>query len=801
MKKIFLLCLFSGIVTFLSAQKYTISGYVTDIENGEKLIGANVYDANNYKGSITNSYGFFSLTLDGGKVLFTTSYVGYTPYQKELNLTGDSKLNIELKPTIELKEVIVQGKSSEGGVESSQMSLIEIPMKTIQNLPVLLGEADIIKTIQLLPGVQSGSEGMSGMYVRGGGPDQNLILLDGVPVYNVNHLFGFFSVFNSDAIHDVKLIKGGFPSRYGGRLSSVLDISMKEGNSKEFKGSGSIGLISSKLTIEGPVGQNASFIVSARRTYIDVLAYPFIKMVEKSEGYDKFYAGYYFYDLNGKINYKLSDKNRLYLSVYTGKDRLYSIEKDTYTSGFYDENNNYYESSTTYKDEVELWWGNITSALRWNYMLTNKLFSNVTLTYSRYKMLTGAEYSVTGEKADKMNYNSGISDWGGKIDFDYYPTPNHSIKFGIGDTYHGFNPGVFVETYRASDSNYVSNELGNSKIFAHELALYAEDDIKIGELLKLNVGLHWSGFLVKDKFYDAFEPRISARVLLSEKWSVKVSMAQMQQYINLLANSNIGLPTDLWVPATDKIKPQMATQYALGSEYSLNRNIDLSVEGFYKVMDNLVEYKEGASFFSLENDWESKIALGKGWSYGIELLVMKKYGNTSGWIGYTWSKSERLFDKPGQEISYGKVFPYKYDRRHDLSIVISHKLSEKVDFGVTWVFGTGNAATLGYEKYPSNFQSNRLYDPYYTGIYADITYYESRNNFRMPAYHRLDVGINFHKDKKWGKRTWNLSIYNVYNHKNPFYVDWGYDEKDKTNKLYQYSIFPIIPAISYKFEF
>ena len=806
-KRFFVILMCVGSIFSVSAQKYTISGYVTDVENGEKLIGANIYDANSYIGTVTNAYGFFSVTFDRSPVLLTISYVGYTPHQKEIQLKGNMSLNIELAPNIQIDEVVVKGELSEVGVESSQMSIIEIPMKTISKLPMLLGEADIIKMVQLLPGVQSGSEGMSGMYVRGGGPDQNLIQLDGVPVYNVSHLFGFFSVFNADAIQNVKLIKGGFPARYGGRLSSVLDISMKEGNIKEFKAKGSIGLIASKLTLEAPIGDKTSFIVSGRRTYIDILSYPLVKMEEKRENLDKLNYGYYFYDLNAKINHRFSDRSRIYLSVYMGKDRFYSVMEDTWVDENWDGDAGEFERKEIhYKNEMQFWWGNITSALRWNYQISNKLFANTTATYSRYKILTGYESQYGNRRSDKMDYTSGIYDLGGKVDFDYYPTPNHSIKFGFSDTYHSFNPGVMLESYNNTDTTYKKVELGNKAVYTNEMATYVEDDIRIGALVKMNVGLRWSGFKVHDTFYNSFEPRISTRFLINEKLSIKAAYAKMNQYINLLANSNIGLPFDLWVPSTKTLKPQVAHQVALGSMYAVNKDIDISVEGFYKTMDNLVEYKEGASFFSLDDNWEEQVVQGKGWSYGIELLLMKKYGNTTGWVGYTWSKSERLFDEPGSEISYGKVFPYKYDRRHDISIVVSHKINDHIDIGATWVFGTGNATTLGFEKYPAYYQTAlnknfNVYDYYDNSQEPQVTHYENRNNYRMPVYHRLDVGINFHKEKKWGKRTWNFSIYNVYNRKNPFFLQWEKNYETGKNKLIQYSLFPIIPSISYRFEF
>ncbi len=781
---------------FSTAQKFTISGYVSDAKTGERLIGVNVYDATTFKGTITNSYGFYSLTLDGGTIKLTFSMVGFTPWQKDINLAGNLTLNVELEPAIELAEVTVVERLVESSVTRNQMGEVTIPIKIVQNLPALLGEIDVIKSVQLLPGVQSGSEGMSGMYVRGGGPDQNLILLDGVPVYNVNHLFGFFSVFNPDAIQNFKLIKGGFPARYGGRLSSVLDITMKEGNNKKVKGAASIGLIASKITIDGPIGENTTYIISGRRTYLDVLTFPFIKLAQAQEGVDELMAGYFFHDLNAKINHKISDKHRIFLSLYTGKDKFYSRMKQDYTSTTVDEYGHLHQETNTFQEKVELWWGNITTALRWNYLINNKLFSNTTVTYSRYKMLIGNFMKDRNSSFD-MSYQSGIYDLGTKVDFDYYPNPRHNIKTGVSHTYHTYNPGVLAIFVKETSGNNNQAEFraGNNQLYSNEISVYAEDDIDVGFGFKVNPGLHWSGFYTHEKFYHSLQPRISAMYLVTEKLSVKAAYAQMYQYINLLTNSNIGLPTDLWVPVTTRIKPNNSHQISFGAGYEINRDLEVTAETFYKTMDNIIEYKEGASYFSLNNDWQEKIATGIGWSYGIELLLMKKYGNITGWIGYTWSKSMRQFNRPGEVISFGKEFPYKFDRRHDISIVVTHKFGDNFDIGVTWVYGTGNPTTLDLQQYPSLDQvlngSNGT---------PDIPYYENRNNYRMPPYHRLDVGMNFHKQKEHGRRTWNVAVYNAYNRKNPFYLSYGYDNHGN-EKLYSFSLFPLIPSVSWRYEF
>jgi len=792
MKKTFTIsaCIFlflANSLSYLSAQKVTVSGYVKDANSGEPLIGANIYEGITLKGVITNTYGFYSLTLPAGQTKLVFSFVGYnTLFLDKLDLNTDTLINVSLGSTIELEGVEIKGSRIESEVESSQMSMSTIPINTIKSLPVLLGEVDIIKTIQLLPGVQSGSEGSSGLYVRGGGPDQNLILLDGVPVYNVNHLFGFFSVFNADALNSISLVKGGFPARYGGRLSSVLDIRMKEGNSKEFRGEGAIGLIASKLTLEGPIkNEKTSFIISGRRTYIDLLNQLILNSEANSDGIDKLRAGYYFYDLNAKINHQFNNRNRLFLSAYLGNDKAYYYEKETYQDDFYE-------------NDFLLRWGNITSALRWNYVINNKLFSNTTVTYSRYKFLTGIEYASKDshfEERFDFEYSSGINDVAFKVDFDYMPNPNHYIRFGVSNIYHAFNPGINAFKLSISDqgSDNIDTTFGNQKIYSNELDLYCEDDVIVNARIKANIGIHYSAFYVKKNYYHSIQPRFSSRFLINQKWSLKTAYSRMAQYIHLLSNSSIGLPTDLWLPVTDKIKPMNSEQFAIGTVYALNNKTSLSLEGFYKTMNNLIEYKEGASFLSTNDDWQDKIEQGKGWAYGIELLIDKKMGKTTGWIGYSLSWSERQFDN----ISFGERFPYKYDRRHDISIVINHKFNHKLDIGATWVFGTGNAVTLATEKYLPHI-SNGGYS------YGYIEYFEKRNAFRMPSYHRLDIAINMHKVKRWGTRTWSLGVYNLYNRKNPFFLYYDNDfifGGGSERVLKQVSLFPIIPSISYSFKF
>ena len=760
----------------------TISGYIEDAENGEKLLGGTVFDLRSKKGAATNDYGFYSLTLPKDSVHLRISYTGFdTQYFKGLP-TGDMQLTFKMEFNM-LDEVEIIGNKEEQVHLKSEMSTIDISMEKVKTLPVLLGEKDIMKTIQLMPGVQTGSEGTSGLYVRGGGPDQNLILLDGVPVYNASHLFGFFSVFNADAINSVKLIKGGFPARYGGRLSSVIDIKMKEGNMKEFHGEGSVGLISSKLTLEGPIKKDkTSFLISGRRTYIDLLARPVIRAA--GEG---LVAGYYFYDLNAKVNHKFSDKDRLYVSAYQGDDKAYSNYEDTWTNN---------GQTTTDRTSAQLKWGNTITAIRWNHMVSNKIFMNTTLRYSKYRFLVGADDEVittaggtSTTDAFSYAYISGIEDWSGKVDFDWVPNPNHFVRFGAGDIYHTYTPGVQQYQITESNASAIDTTFGANKQFAHELFAYVEDELKIGEKFKGNIGLHFSGFIVGNKNYWSLQPRISGRYLLNGNSSVKASYASMTQFMHLLTNAGIGLPTDLWLPATERVKPQIAHQWAAGYAKTIKGKYELSLEGYYKIMDNLIEYKDGASFFSTDQDWQDKIESGRGWSYGGELLLEKKLGKTTGWIGYTLSWTNRQFEN----LNFGEVFPYRYDRRHDLGVAVTHEFNDKVSVGMVWVYGTGNAVTLGLERYqPASISQ---FD-----WYSEVEHIEGRNNYRMPAYHRLDLSVNLKKDRKWGQRTWSFGVYNVYSRQNPFYLEFGYDNSGN-RKLFQYSLFPIIPSFSYSFKF
>ncbi|MBN2610498.1 MAG: TonB-dependent receptor plug domain-containing protein [Bacteroidales bacterium] len=797
-KLLLLLCIFSNT---LQAQKFTISGIVSEASGGEKIIGANIYDSLTYKGTITNNFGFYSLSLNKGDVQLVCSFVGYSMHSQRFKLDKDTVINITLSPMLEIEEVTITADKAKNMVNSTQMGNVSIPVQQVKSLPVILGEVDILKTLQLIPGIKAGNEGTSGIYVRGGGPDQNLFLLDGVPVYNINHLFGFFSVFNADAIQNITVYKGGFPARYGGRLSSVIDIRMKDGNSKEFQGEASIGLISSKISLEGPIVKDkASFIISLRRTYFDLFLHPIQKAIN-----DNTKSGYYFYDLNGKINYRLSDKSRIFLSVYSGLDKAYSKEKHEWEN---------YERTlkTYYNSESAIYWGNITAALRWNYMASKKVFTNTTLTYSRYQFdlsmhneQTTKPVAQTDDYLHSTRYFSGISDISGKFELDFIPSPAHYIRGGFNYIYHTFHPGISVSRIKTDIiSQNVDTTIGNRDIYSHESFAYIEDDITISKRLKANIGFHYSNVLVKSAFYQSLQPRISARFLLTDDWSVKASYIRMVQYINLLTNTTVGLPTDLWLPVTERVKPQKSDQYALGTAIKLFKDYSLNLEGYYKTMHNIIEYKEGASFFSQSDGWEDKIANGKGWSYGAEILIEKNEGKTRGWIGYTLSWTNRQIE----EVNFGKVFPYRYDRRHDISVAITRYISKRVDLGITWVYGTGRAITLARQKYPSlleYFNSNQDNENFYPSDNSVIEHYESRNGFREPAYHRLDFSANFHKKVRWGERTFSFGIYNVYNRQNPFYLYYGYkygiSSSSENIYLLQRSLYTFMPSIRYSLKF
>ena len=776
-----LLLLLAISLSGFSQKKYTISGYIEDKSSGEKLIAANVLDLKSLDGITSNTYGFYSLTLPQDSVTLSFSYIGYQTQVIRLYLDKDIKLDIKLLDASQIVEIEVVADRFERIEEETQMSRIDIPIEQIKRLPALLGEVDVMKTLQLLPGVQSGGEGQTGLYVRGGSPDQNLVLLDGVPIYNVSHVLGIFSVFNADAIKNVTLTKGGFPARYGGRLSAVLEINMKEGNLQKFHGEGSVGLITSKLTLEGPIIKDkTSFLISARRTYADLIFRPIIKAANKQEGV-AVTPKLYFYDLNAKIQHKINDKHRLFLSGYSGAD-VFGFK---YTDG-------------DYTDDAGIDWGNVIGALRWNYEINNKLFLNTTMTYSNYKIDVLAATEDRSDPNDvesfSAKYISGIEDFSGKLDFDYIPAPNHYIRFGASATHHTYRPGAL--TLKSNIENF-DTLIGAQKETSMEYTLYAEDDMKFGAF-KANLGLHASGFAVGKEFYSSLQPRIGLRYLMGNGLAVKGAFTTMAQYINLLTSEALSAPTDLWVPSTETVKPQTSWQAVLGVAKTWRNEYEISVEGFYKEMKNVVSYKEGASFVTnFSQDWQTKVVQGDGEAYGLEFFVQKKKGKTTGWVGYTLSWNNRQYEK----INGGEKFPYRYDRRHDLSLVVSHQLSKKISFSGAWIFGTGNAVSLPTARYSLSQSSGGGYPDYF----REIEVLGEKNKYRMSSYHRLDLSVEFFKKKKRFERKWIISVYNAYWHKNPYFITSSTKYNQQTGKsekvLKEISILPIIPSVSYAFKF
>ncbi|HJN64495.1 MAG TPA: TonB-dependent receptor [Flavobacteriales bacterium] len=764
-----------------SQERFTISGYVQEENSGENLIGVSIYDKASQKGTTSNQYGFYSITLEKGTYEIIYSFIGLNTITKKINLNENIRLNISLsEKSILSEEVIITSERQDKNIESSDMSQAKLKVENIKQLPVILGEVDVIKSAQLLPGIQSGGEGNSGLYVRGGGPDQNLILLDEAVVYNAAHLFGFFSVFNADAIKDINIIKGGMPAEYGGRLSSVLDISMKDGNNKEYEVDGGIGLLSSRLTLQGPVQKNrSSFIVSGRRTYIDVLSKPFMQKDNAFNG-----SGYYFYDLTTKINYRISDKNRLFLSGYFGRDVFKFINSDNDIG-------------------IKIPWGNATTSLRWNHLFNDKLFMNTSLIFSDYRFEFNLEQSQF-----EFKIFTGINDWNTKVDFLYQPNQRHTIKFGTNYTYHEFMPGN--ATGKSGEVIFEPDEV--YKEYSNEGAIYLSDDIELTDAFKIHAGLRYSSFqhsgyisfrdYLKNEIeanndnYRHLEPRLSFRYKLNSTSSLKGAYTQNYQYVHLALLSGSSLPSDLWVPSSSEIKPKFSTQYGIGYFKNLKDNMyETSIEAYYKEMTNLIEYKEGVlPEDNTNSNSDGAFTFGNGDSYGLELLIKKTKGKTTGWIGYTLSKTTRYFD----EVNEGIAFPAKYDRRHDLSITAKHKLSEKWTLSSVFVYATGNAITLPTERY---MVGGNIY-----------TEYTSRNGFRMKPYHRLDIGATYTpKKKKRFQSSWSFSIYNVYSRKNPYFIYFALESAegqegsiqngDLTPKAYQVSIFPILPSVTWNFNF
>lgn len=784
MKKLFAVSLTALFAFFLHSQSnIQIYGFVGDSVSGEKIISCAVLEAGSDSRAITNTNGNYTVHVPPGNVVLVFSAVGYEKKAFSFYATKDTQINMALLYVTTMKNVKIVAEKAEDIAQTTQMGAISIPVETIKKIPALLGETDVLKVLQLLPGVKPGMEGTSGFYVRGGTPDQNLILLDGTPLYNVSHLYGFFSVFNTDALNHVELIKGGFPARYGGRLSSVLEINMKDGNMKRFKVNANLGFISSNATIEGPIIKDKlSFVVSARRSYIDLFYQPLYRAISFNQ-YAK--QGYFFYDFNGKINYKPSKNDQISFSAYTGQDKFYN------NIGPY----RYLYDGVIYENlqKDELSWGNRLAALRWNHRINSRWFSTMLLNYTRYKyqvfkQVKESEEGDTGivTTGSSQDFRSMVRDLGFKYEFDYSPNNKNAVKTGINVIYHRFSPGATAYSVQNPLSpKSIDSSYGSSMVRAVETGLFAENDMVINDRLKINYGLHYSQFFLKDKFYHSLQPRLSARYLIGKDWALKASLVKMQQYIHLLTNSTIGLPTDLWVPSVKQLAPETSYQGSIGIAKTLVKKYLFSVETYYKHLQGVLDYKNGSSFLNTYEQWFQKIESGKGRSYGLEVFLQKKVGKTTGWVSYTLSKTDRQF----AGINNGERFPFKYDSRHNISVVFTYDIDSKYSIAGTWIFATGNAFTLPNIRYESIDQN---------GQKVEVESYQKRNQFRGADYHRMDVSLTRHYQKKYYTLNVNFGFYNLYSRKNPFYYNIGTDTYG--NKvLYRVALFPVLPFFSFNF--
>lgn len=762
-------------------EKYTLSGYIKDELSGETLIGATIQTSPGNKAVLTNAYGYFSITLAKGTYKISISFAGYYTALQTVVMDSSQVHTWNLSAKNMLEEVVVSSKIRDANVKSAQMGKIDLSTTQLKSVPVIFGEVDVLKTLQLFPGIRNAGEGNTGLYVRGGGPDQNLILLDDAIVYNTGHLFGFFSIFNADAIKNTSIIKGGIPAQYGGRLSSVLDVAMKDGNNKNYEVDGGIGAIASRISIQGPIQkEKSSFMISARRTYVDMLAKPFIP---KSS--DFYGSGYYFYDLNTKVNFKVTEKDKIYLSGYFGRDVF-----------------NFNNKGRSFGAKIP--WGNATATLRWNRLFHRKLFANTTLLYNDYYFTFAAKQNDL-----VLQLNSGIRDLTAKTDFDYYPAPQHKLKFGINYTYHRFTPNVLS----GNQGETAFSPYNEGPKWALESGAYVQHDWDWSDDLKLSTGLRFSRFSQQGPFtvynrdangnqldsihygrgqniktYQGLEPRFTVRYNLNEETSLKASVTRNMQYIHLVSNAGSTLPTDLWVPSTYRVKPQISWMGALGLFKNFKDNTyETSVELYYKNMQNQIEYKEG--YTQSLKDPETDFVFGRGWSYGAEYFINKTKGKFTGWIGYTLSWTWRQFPN----LNEGKKFPAKYDRRHDMSVVGMYTFNKKWKASAVFVYGTGNATSL-----PERFY---VVSGVLTQEYSRI------NQYRLPAYHRLDLSATLTPKKAIRKKYsyyWVFSIYNAYSRMNPYFI--YYDQTgspfEGTLKVdaRQVSLFPIIPSVTLNFK-
>ncbi len=761
-------------------QRHTVSGYVYDAASGELLTKATVLSIKTARGTATDEYGRFVLIVEADSVHLRFSYLGYIEEYLRLVLRADTLVRVGLaRSPVELEEVSV---AADHAVTS--LSQIQLTPREIDRMPAMAGETDVVKALQLLPGVQGGREGAAGLYVRGGSPDQNLVLLDGTPIYNANHLLGFLSTFNPDVIRSVNLSRGAGSARYGGRLSSVLDVAMKEGNLYERQTYATIGIVAARVTTEGPIRRGrAAYLFSARRTYLDALW----RIAQPSD--EKF--GYYFFDLVGKVNW-VGSRQRVYLSLYGGQDRFWLR---------YDEN----ESSYSEQYEGALFWGNLTGSLRWQSQLSPRLLASASLSRTSYTVAFDekSRYRAGREQDETYNgttYRSGVADWTAKADLDLRVGFGHRIRVGGNATLHTYTPSTARVSSQDRPADSVSTRVvgSESRLLAWETAVYAEDEIVLGRRVLAVLGLRGSAFMVADASYAALEPRLVLRYTLNANTSIEASFAEARQYTHLVSRSGIGIPLDLWLPTTDAIGPQQARQVSLGATRKLQSQaaVEVSAEVYLKKMTGVLTPIEGSSLLGIDaTGWERRVEVGHGKAYGLETLVRKREGRLTGWVAYTLARSTRRFDG----IDDGKQFPYQYDRRHDLALTASYQLTKRWALSGTWVYASGNAAWLPVARAPDveDFAGYRYYsnDPELSAYV-----YGARNGWREPAYHRLDFAARRTNELRRGTRTWTMGLYNVYAQRNPFYL-YAKTRDDGRLTFRKVSPFILIPAFSYAITF
>ena len=758
-KNITILCVFVLMSLDTFAQRVTISGYIQDVETKEAMIGANVYETHLQKGTSANQYGFYSITLPASDTLsLIFSFTGYKPEAKKITSKSNIRLDIVLTSAGLLDEIEINASRNDDNVNRAQMGVIDVPLRELVNLPALMGERDLMKVIQLLPGVQQAQEGTTGFFVRGGNLDHNLVQLDEAIVYNPNHLFGLVSTFNINAINGVKLIKGGFPAQYGGRLSSILDITMKDGNKEKYQAEGGIGILSSNLTVQGPIIKDkASFIVSARRSYIDLIQKAFIQNNTTL---------YSIYDVNAKINFELGKNDKLFLSAFKGRD-----------------NGNYTGPNSL---NYVLGFGNSTATLRWNHLFGSNLFANTSLILNSYDLAVGTTqgnyYSL---------FYTGIRDVSGKTDFTWTISTKHTLKFGLNYFFHTLFPASYSSAIPMKGNRVKIDPDLIEKRYADEMAIYVNHDWDVADNFSISYGVRVPHFFSYGTTYTEVEPRLMAKVNIDRTSSIKASYTIMNQFIHAVPYISASLPTDVWLSSSQKVKPQNSEQYSFGVFKNFNDNlIEASVEVYHKEMKNQVLFKQGTQL-TLETNMEEQLTFGKGTSYGAEFFIKKNSGRLAGWFSYTWSKTTQTFP----EINFGNPFPFTYDRRHNLAIVGTYEINKRWSVGADFVFRTGSALTIPPGRIPVS--DGTLYD----GWYYD---YSGRNNTRMKSYHRLDVSFSNKKEKKFRgrkyQREWVFGAYNIYNRKNPYFVYLTVDSTQQP-KAKQVSLLPIIPSITYNFKF